>query len=127
MHARLLAHRNLRSPSSTLPLTPRTALIGSAARQPVFHNTRIALAYLGEANVGRLLTEALTADVQAVLADETGLVSADTAAVLLALSSMLPFYPVQPMFPLPSFRIPSLTDTISFQMMLTYQPREPLP
>jgi hypothetical protein len=34
---------------------------------------------LVEANVGGLLTEALTADVQAVLADETGLVGADTA------------------------------------------------
>jgi hypothetical protein len=32
-----------------------------------------------EADVGGLLTEALTADVQAVLADETGLVGADTA------------------------------------------------
>lgn len=36
---------------------------------------------LVEANVGGLLTEALTADVQAVLADETGLVGADTAVV----------------------------------------------
>lgn len=36
--------------------------------------------YLGEANVGGLLTEALTADVESVLADETGLVGADTAA-----------------------------------------------
>ena len=35
--------------------------------------------YLGEANVGALLTEALTADVQAVLADQTSLVRADTA------------------------------------------------
>ena len=35
--------------------------------------------YLGEADVGRLLSEALTADVQAVLADETSLVGADTA------------------------------------------------
>lgn len=35
--------------------------------------------YLGEANVGGLLTEALTADVEAVLADETGLVGADAA------------------------------------------------
>ena len=35
--------------------------------------------YLDEANVGTLLTEALTADVEAVLADETGLVGADTA------------------------------------------------
>lgn len=34
---------------------------------------------LVEANVGGLLTEALTADVQAVLADETGLVGADAA------------------------------------------------
>ena len=34
---------------------------------------------LGEADVKSLLTEALTADVQAVLADETGLVGADTA------------------------------------------------
>lgn len=35
--------------------------------------------YLGESNVGGLLTEALTADVEAVLADETGRVSADAA------------------------------------------------
>lgn len=35
--------------------------------------------YLGEANVDALLTEALTADVQAVLADQTSLVRADTA------------------------------------------------
>jgi len=38
------------------------------------------LPVLGEANVGALLTEALTADVQAVLADQTSLVGADTAA-----------------------------------------------
>jgi hypothetical protein len=35
--------------------------------------------YLDEANVGGLLTEALTADVEAVLADQTGLVGADAA------------------------------------------------
>jgi hypothetical protein len=35
--------------------------------------------YLDEANVVGLLTEALTADVEAVLADQTGLVLADTA------------------------------------------------
>lgn len=35
--------------------------------------------YLDEANVVGLLTEALTADVEAVLADETGLVGADAA------------------------------------------------
>jgi hypothetical protein len=35
--------------------------------------------YLDETDVGGLLTEALTAEVEAVLADETGLVGADTA------------------------------------------------
>ena len=34
---------------------------------------------LDEANVGGLLTEALTADVEAVLADQTGAVGADAA------------------------------------------------
>lgn len=37
------------------------------------------VSYLGEANVVGLLTEALTADVEAVLADETSRVGADTA------------------------------------------------
>lgn len=51
---------------------------------PVFLTQRalcsvFALAYLDESNVGSLLTEALTADVEAVLADETSLVGADTA------------------------------------------------
>jgi hypothetical protein len=35
--------------------------------------------YLDESDVGSLLSEALTADVEAVLADETGSVGADTA------------------------------------------------
>lgn len=35
--------------------------------------------HLGETDVGGLLAEALTADVQAILADETSLVRADTA------------------------------------------------
>lgn len=35
--------------------------------------------YLDEANVGALLTEALTADVEAVLADQTSRVGADAA------------------------------------------------
>lgn len=39
------------------------------------------LSYLCESNVGALLTETLTADVQAVLSDETSLVCADTAVV----------------------------------------------
>lgn len=36
-----------------------------------------------ETDVGRLLTEALAADVQAVLADKTALVTADTAVSML--------------------------------------------
>jgi hypothetical protein len=35
--------------------------------------------YLNKANVGSLLTEALSADVEAVLSDETSLVGADAA------------------------------------------------
>ena len=38
------------------------------------------LSVLDEANVGGLLAEALTADVEAVLANETGFVGADAAA-----------------------------------------------
>lgn len=37
------------------------------------------LPYLDESNIGALLSEALTADVEAVLADETGAVGADAA------------------------------------------------
>lgn len=46
-------------------------------------------ANLDEADIGSLLTEALTADVEAVLADETGTVRADAAIEesLLAISS----------------------------------------
>lgn len=39
------------------------------------------LAHLGEADVLIQISEALAADVETVLADETGLVSADAAAV----------------------------------------------
>lgn len=35
--------------------------------------------YLDESNIGGLFTETLTADVETVFADETGLVGADTA------------------------------------------------
>jgi hypothetical protein len=38
-----------------------------------------ARAYLDEANVGGLLTEALAADVESILADQTGLMGADAA------------------------------------------------
>ena len=37
------------------------------------------IAYLDESNVGGLFTEALTADVESVLADQTSLVGADAA------------------------------------------------
>lgn len=39
-------------------------------------------AYLDESNVCGLLSEALTADVEAILADKTGLVGADTARIV---------------------------------------------
>lgn len=43
------------------------------------YNADFAVPYLDESNIGSLLTEALTANVEAVFADQTGLVSADTA------------------------------------------------
>ena len=46
------------------------------------------LTNLVETDVGGLLTEALTADVQAILADETGLVGADTAVYMSVLHSL---------------------------------------
>jgi hypothetical protein len=46
--------------------------------------------YLDETNVGGLLTEALTADVEAVLADQTSRVGAD-AAVSTVLAMSFPF------------------------------------
>lgn len=52
-------------------VTPQTAQIP-------FPGTNLPV--LDEADVVRLLTEALTADVEAVLADQTGLVGADAAA-----------------------------------------------
>lgn len=47
--------------------------------------------YLDEANVGGLLAEALTADVEAVLADQTGAVSADTAVEHKKIQSAIAF------------------------------------
>lgn len=50
--------------------------------------------YLDESNIGGLLSEALTADVQAILADQTSFVSADTAInyqlPLLLISQFIP-------------------------------------
>lgn len=53
-------------------------------------DARIRKSYLDETNVGGLLAEALTADVEAVLADETSRVRADTAAI--SVSHMLVHY-----------------------------------
>ena len=50
----------------------------------------LSVKYLDETNIGSLLTEALTADVQAILADETSFVSADTAVkIILSASNSL--------------------------------------
>lgn len=49
--------------------------------------------YLDEANIKRLLTEALTADVQPVFPDQTGLVSADAAVLInieIPMSALIP-------------------------------------
>lgn len=46
------------------------------------------LAELGETNVVRLLTEALAADVEAVLADDTALVATDAAVRLVYMLSL---------------------------------------
>ena len=50
--------------------------VGVAARRVCMC---VGFPYLDETNVGALLAEALTADVEAVLADETGRVGADAA------------------------------------------------
>lgn len=68
---------------------------------------------LVEANVGGLLTEALTADVQAVLADETGLVGADTAVR----NPMLAPCPLHA-----TLYLPILRDFILFHFGVGYAP-----
>jgi hypothetical protein len=45
------------------------------------------MVYFDESNVRSLLSEALTADVQAILADQTSLVGADTALLQLSASA----------------------------------------
>ena len=65
--------------------TPAAALEGTfigAGFKSTCKSSKLAwarLSYLDETDVGALLTEALTADVEAVLADETSWVGADTA------------------------------------------------
>lgn len=53
--------------------------IGQPRRSPLLAQSVFCSAYLDETNVLALFSEALTADVQAVLADETGSVGADAA------------------------------------------------
>jgi ABC-type cobalt transport system substrate-binding protein len=73
--------------------------------------------YLDETNVGALLAEALTADVQAILADETSRVGAD-AAVSTSLATV-PMY--KPRYS-PIYRVGSGSEEV-----ITYHSREPLP
>ena len=89
--------------------------------------------YLGEANVGGLLAEALTADVQAVLADETGLVGADTAvkrrmlaSVVSTISMSIQIYPPLSSYPISLLSFSS-SDPAKGCFFQTYQPRAPLP
>ncbi len=73
--------------------------------------------YLGEADISRLLPEALTADVESVFANETSLVCADAADVQLAISFLL--------------RSPCHSSTMRFFVLYlvlwTYHDRAPLP
>ena len=64
-------------------------------RSPPSQST-ISEAYLDESNVGGLLTEALTADVKTVLADETGLVGADAAVHIHTLATSILPIPTMP-------------------------------
>lgn len=85
------------------------------------------VSYLGEADISRLLAEALTADVESVLADQTGLVRADAAAIVLeSVVSHLPSHCVR--FPLP-FRFASSQNGLraAGSESSAYQAREPLP
>ena len=75
--------------------------------------------YLGEANVLGLLTEALTAQVEVVLADETGLVLADAA-----INRNVSPHPYQNH--IPSLH-PLLNPSIESAIGVSYQAREPLP
>ena len=88
------------------------------------------VAYLDETDVGALLTEALTADVEAVLPDETGLVGADAAVQEIPLAAVpLPsktrFPAVSPPRNPPSSISMSCRDRIC--EIQTYHSRAPLP
>ena len=81
MHNPLTSHSALNEISITHALVLNRRFIG-AARSSATHPgpTVSQIPYLGEPDISRLLSEALTADVEAVFADETGLVCADAAA-----------------------------------------------
>lgn len=66
--------------------------------------------YLDEANVLRLLAEALTADVKAVLPDKTGLVCADTAVAEGVSSAVRPLSCQHLPLAMPSHHTPSLRE-----------------
>src|SRR5690242_15599841 len=84
------------------------------------------LAYLDKSNVGGFFSEALTADVQAILADETSFVCADTAIEIISSnSSSHAVFPV-PSVPLCFFQC-SITMCGSQRNYLTYQARAPFP
>jgi hypothetical protein len=51
-------------------------------------------AYLDESDIRGLLSEALTADVQSILADQTSFVSADTAISQLSAPALISSHPI---------------------------------
>lgn len=86
------------------------------------------MSYLGETNVGGLLTEALTADVQAVLADETSGVGADAAVGRSSSQPSIPFHSpsISNAYLQPSFYAKA-SSIIGFIGVKTHHSREPLP
>jgi hypothetical protein len=84
-------------------------------------------AYLDKANVVRLLTEALSADVETVLSDQTSLVGADTAASSLAVAHPKMSFPCS--VTTPESSIFPIRPPASFYKghEATYQARAPFP
>jgi hypothetical protein len=68
--------------NSTLSFNGATAIVRIGILEE-----REKMVYFDESNVRSLLSEALTADVQAILADQTSLVGADTALLQLSASA----------------------------------------
>lgn len=81
---RSLVHDTVPSSAQLIKLVELSKVeVSSPARDCVVYTVRggkvFRSSYLDEANVGALLAEALTADVEAVLADQTSRVGADAA------------------------------------------------